>query len=34
MLDDLTIEDLMKELNTDVKVCDVDGEALLELILK
>ncbi|MGB4440128.1 MAG: DUF512 domain-containing protein [Sedimentibacter sp.] len=34
MLDDLTIEDLIKELNTDVKICDVDGEALLELIVK
>lgn len=32
MLDDLTIEDLEKELNTEVAVCDVDGEALLNLI--
>ncbi|MDW5300585.1 MAG: DUF512 domain-containing protein [Sedimentibacter sp.] len=34
MLDDLTIDDLVKELNTDVKICDVDGEALLKLIVK
>ncbi|MGD9568454.1 MAG: DUF512 domain-containing protein [Sedimentibacter sp.] len=32
MLDDLTIEDLEKELKTEVTVCDVDGEALLNLI--
>lgn len=32
MLDDLTIEDLEKELDTEVAVCDVDGEALLNLI--
>lgn len=32
MLDDLTIEDLQKELNTEVAVCDVDGETLLKLI--
>lgn len=34
MLDDLTMEDLMKELNTEVRICDVDGEALLNLIVK
>lgn len=34
MLDDLTIEDLMKELNTEVRICDVDGEALINLIVK
>lgn len=34
MLDDLTIEDLEKELNTEVSVCDVDGETLLNLITK
>lgn len=34
MLDDLTIEDLKKELNTEVRICDVDGEALLNLIVK
>jgi len=32
MLDDLTIEDLEKELNAEIAVCDVDGEALLNLI--
>ena len=32
MLDDLTIEDLQKELNTEVAVCDVDGDTLLNLI--
>lgn len=31
-LDDLTIQDLEKELNTKVTVCDVDGEALLNLL--
>lgn len=34
MLDDLLIEDLEKELNTKVEVCDVDGDALLSLIVK
>jgi len=34
MLDDLTVEDLEKELNTEVAICDVDGEALLNLITK
>ena len=34
MLDDLTIEDLKKELNTEVRICDVDGEALLNIIVK
>ena len=34
MLDDLTIQDLEKELNTEVTVCDVDGETLLNLITK
>jgi putative radical SAM enzyme (TIGR03279 family) len=34
MLDDLTIEDLEKELKTEVAVCDVDGETLLNLITK
>lgn len=32
MLDDLTIQDLEKELKTKVTVCDVDGEALLNLL--
>lgn len=32
MLDDLTVEDLEKELNTEVAVCEVDGEALLNMI--
>lgn len=34
MLDDLTIQDLEKELNTEVTVCDVDGETLLNAITK
>ncbi|WMJ75919.1 MULTISPECIES: DUF512 domain-containing protein [unclassified Sedimentibacter] len=34
MLDDLTIEDLKKELNTNISVCDVDGEMLLNLITR
>lgn len=34
MLDDLTIKDLEKELNTCVTVCDVDGETLLNMITK
>ncbi len=34
MLDDMVIEDLEKELNTNVKVCDVDGDTLLSLIVK
>ena len=34
MLDDLTIEDLERELNTEVTVCEVDGESLLNLITK
>lgn len=34
MLDDLTTKDLEKELNTEVAVCDVDGETLLNLITK
>ncbi len=34
MLDDMVIEDLEKELNTKVEVCDVDGDALLSLIVK
>ncbi len=33
-LDDLTVDDLKKELNTEVEVCDVDGKALLNLITK
>lgn len=32
MLDDLTTEDIERELKTEVAVCDVDGEALLNLI--
>ena len=32
MLDDLTIQDLEKELKTKVTVCDVDGEALFNLL--
>lgn len=31
-LDDFTIEDLEKELNTKVEVCDADGKALLDLL--
>lgn len=34
MLDDMVIEDLEKELNTKVKVCEVDGNALLSLLVK
>lgn len=34
MLDDMTVEDLKRELNTEVQVCDVDGETLLSLITK
>lgn len=34
MLDDLTIEDLERELNTEVSVCDVEGDILLNLITK
>lgn len=34
MLDDMVIEDLEKELNTKVEICDVDGEALIGLIVK
>ncbi len=34
MLDDMVIEDLEKELNTKVEVCDVDGDTLLSLIVK
>ncbi|MPM13598.1 hypothetical protein SDC9_59955 [bioreactor metagenome] len=34
MLDDMTVEDLKRELNTEVQVCDVDGETLLNLITK
>lgn len=34
MLDDLTTKDLEQELNTEVVVCDLDGEALLNLITK
>jgi putative radical SAM enzyme (TIGR03279 family) len=34
MLDDMVIEDLKKELNTDVFVCEVDAEALFSLIVK
>ncbi len=34
MLDDLTIDDLERELNTEVTVCEVDGESLLNLITK
>lgn len=34
MLDDFSIEDLKKELNTEVRICEVDGEALLNLIVK
>lgn len=34
MLDDMVIEDLERELNTKVEVCDVDGDALLSLIVK
>jgi len=32
MLDDLTTADLEKKLNTEVAVCEVDGESLLNLI--
>ena len=31
-LDNFTIEDLEIELSTKVKVCDADGEALLDLL--
>ncbi|WP_313164436.1 DUF512 domain-containing protein [Sedimentibacter sp.] len=34
MLDDLTIEDLERELNAEVAVCEVDGASLLDLITK
>ncbi|NYB74088.1 DUF512 domain-containing protein [Sedimentibacter hydroxybenzoicus DSM 7310] len=34
MLDDLTIEDLERELNTEVTVCEVDGASLLNLITR
>lgn len=34
MLDDMEIENLEKELNTSVEVCDVDGDTLLSLIVK
>ena len=34
MLDDMEIENLEKELNTNVEVCDVDGDTLLSLIVK
>ena len=34
MLDDMVIEDLERELNTKVEVCDVDGDTLLSLIVK
>lgn len=34
MLDDMVIEDLEKELSTKVEICDVDGEALIGLIVK
>ncbi|WP_313340472.1 DUF512 domain-containing protein [Sedimentibacter sp.] len=34
MLDDLTIEDLERELNTEVAFCEVDGASLLNLITK
>ncbi|HHZ01711.1 MAG TPA: DUF512 domain-containing protein [Tissierellia bacterium] len=34
MLDDMVIEDLKKELNTDVFVCEVDAETLFSLIVK
>lgn len=34
MLDDLTVEDLEENLNTNVSVCDLDGEKLVRLILK
>jgi putative radical SAM enzyme (TIGR03279 family) len=34
MLDDMTVEDLKRELNTEVQVCDVDGDTLLGLITK
>jgi len=33
-LDDLTIEEIKKELNAEVTVCEVDGDALLNLIVK
>ena len=34
MLDDMVIEDLERELNTKVEICDVDGDALIGLIVK
>ena len=34
MLDDMVIENLEKELNTKVEICDVDGDALIGLIVK
>lgn len=34
MLDDLTIDDLKKELNTEVMVCEVNGKAIFDLIVK
>ena len=33
-LDDMTIEDLNEQLNTKVRICDVNGDALLNLITK
>ena len=34
MLDDLTIEDLERELNAEVAVCETDGASLLDLITR
>ena len=34
MLDDMVIEDLERELNTKVEICDVDGKALISLMVK
>jgi len=33
-LDDLTIEDLKRELNTEINICDVKGKELLNLIVQ
>jgi NifB/MoaA-like Fe-S oxidoreductase len=34
MLDDMTVDDLRRELASDVKVCDVDGEKLIKSIIE
>jgi NifB/MoaA-like Fe-S oxidoreductase len=33
-LDDLTVEDIKRELNAEVSVCKVDGKELLDLIVQ